>query len=55
MQLRPLRSADEFNRYGNFAHEVYRRSPHWVSKRFSGPAAPAAERRRSTTSDSQRS
>ena len=30
MEIRPLRSPDEFQRYIDFAHEVYRRDPHWV-------------------------
>ena len=30
MQVRSLRSADELDRYVNFAEEVYRDSPHWV-------------------------
>jgi hypothetical protein len=41
MQVRPLRFADEFDRYDNFAHVVYRRSPHWVSPDRSPPSARA--------------
>ena len=30
MDIRPLRSPDEFQRYIDFAHEVYRDHPQWV-------------------------
>src|SRR5262252_4863190 len=31
MQVRPLHSSEEFGRYADFAHDVYRQSPHWVA------------------------
>ncbi len=42
MQVRLLRSADEFDRCANFAQEVYRRSPHWMLALLRGlPERPA--------------
>lgn len=30
MQVQPLHSAEEFDRYANFGYEVYRHNPYWV-------------------------